>query len=302
MKQLINLNFFVLKFNLIKIYLYINLIPLKLLFDFTIKSEIEFLQKYNYILYKVFETSLYRMTSTPVSHEKNMIYLANHRTFSDFSIDSIVVHNTGVFMSRFLIAIAIPGGNILKLMSRHLEYFVRRQGKTDINKFEKLLKHIQESNRNILIYPEGTRRHGHDYACDLKKGSIYYSYKMNSPIQFVITHGKDNIFNEKKMIAVKNLNAFVYYSKVYDQDYEKYESMEEWYEYINSEWKTFFNMIYTTDHKVEDAFGKIDPSIVVDDNNKHPINKKKLYIARLSVVSISIYCISKLLSYATTLF
>ena len=278
------------------------MIPLKLLFDFTIKSEIECLQKYNYILYKVFKTSLYRMTSTPVSHKKNIIYFANHRTFSDFSIDSIVVDNTGVFISRFLITIAIPGGNILKLMSRHIEYFVRRQGKTDINKFEKILKHIQESNRNILIYPEGTRRHGHDYACDLKKGSIYYSYKTNSPIQFVITHGKDNIFNEKKMIAVKNLNAFVYYSKVYDQDYEKYESMEEWYEYINSEWKTFFNMIYTTDHKVEDAFGKIDPSIVVDDNKKRPINKKNLYIARLSIVSISIYCISKLLSYATTLF
>ena len=80
--------------------------------------------------------------------------------------------------------------------------------------------------------------------------------------------------------------------------------MEEWYQYINSEWKTFFNMIYTTEHKIENAFGKIDPSIVIDDNNKRPINKKNLYIARISVVSISLYCISKLLSYTsyTTLF
>ena len=225
-----------------------------------------------------------------------MIYLANHRTHADFSIDSVVIYNTGAYISRYIIALVIPGASILKLMSKHLEYFVRRQGKTDINAFEKMLKHIQESNRNIIVYPEGTRRHGHDYACDLKKGSIYYSYKTNSPIQFVITHGKDDIFNEKKLIAVKNLNAFVYYSKVYDQDYEKYESMEAWYQHINSEWKTFFNMIYTTDHKVEDAFGLIDPSIVIDHDNKRPINQKNLYIARLSVVSISLYCISKLLS------
>jgi 1-acyl-sn-glycerol-3-phosphate acyltransferase len=296
------MNYLNLKYNFIKIYFIANFTPLKLLFDFSIKSEIEFLQKHHYNIYKSFgTTSLYRMTPNIVSNKKNIIYLANHRTYSDFTIDSIVVYNTATFIGRYLIAIAIPGGNILKLMSNHLEYFVRRQGKTDITAFEKMLNHIQESNRNILIYPEGTRRHGHDYACDLKKGSIYYSYKTNSPIQFVITHGKDDIFNEKKMIAVKNLNAFVYYSKVYDQDYEKYESMEAWYQYINSEWKTFFNMIYTTEHKIEDAFGKIDPSIVIDDNNKRPIHKKYLYIARLSVVSISLYCISKLLTY-TTLF
>jgi 1-acyl-sn-glycerol-3-phosphate acyltransferase len=296
------MNYLSLKYNFIKIYFVANFTPVKLLFDFSIKSEIEFLQKYHYNIYKSFgTTSLYRMTPNVVSNKKKIIYLANHRTFCDFTIDSIVVYNTATFISRYLIAIAIPGGNILKLMSKHLEYFVRRQGKTDITAFEKMLKHIQESNRNIIIYPEGTRRHGHNYACDLKKGSIYYSYKTNSPIQFVITHGKDDIFNEKKMIAVKNLDAFVYYSKVYDQDYEKYESMEEWYEYINSEWKTFFNMIYTTEHRIEDALGKIDPSVVIDDNNKRPINKKMLYIARLSVVSISLYCISKLLSY-TTLF
>lgn len=298
------MNYLNLKYNFIKIQFIINFTPLKLLFDFSIKSEIEFSQKYNYILYKSLKYSLYRMTSHSVSNKKKIIYLANHRTFSDFTIDSVVVYNNASFISRYLIAIAIPGSNILKLMSKYLEYFIRRQGKTDIIAFEKMLKRIQDSNRNIIIYPEGTRRHGYDYACDLKKGSIYYSYKTNSPIQFVITHGKDDIFNEKKMIAVKNLNAFVYYSKVYDQDYEKYESMEAWYQYINSEWKTFFNMIYTTEHKIENAFGKIDPSIVVHDNNKRPINKKNLYIARISVVSISLYCISKLLSYTsyTTLF
>ena len=106
------------------------------------------------------------------------------------------------------------------------------------------------------------------------------------------------------MIGIPNLNLFVHYSKVYDQDYEKYKSMEEWYQYINSEWKMFFNTIYIKKHKVEDAFEKLDPIIVYDDNGKcRPINKKKLYIARVAVVSISIFCISTLANIITaTLF
>ena len=298
------LNNLIYKFNFLKIYFYGNVVPIMLLFDFTIKTEIEILQKYNYFMYKIFDCSIYRMTPTTVSHKKNIIYFANHRTFADFSIDSLVVDNTGTFISRYMVALVFPGGNLLQFISNHLEYFNRQQGKTDINNFENILKRIQETDRNIIIYPEGTRRHGYDYACDLKKGSIYYSYKNDSPIQFVITYDKDNICNEKKLIGISNLNSFVHYSKVYDQDYEKYKSMEEWYQYINSEWKMFFNTIYIKKHKVEDAFEKLDPRIVYDDNGKcRPVNKKKLYIARVAVVSISIFCISTLANIITaTLF
>lgn len=297
------LNYITYKFNFIKIYFYVNVVPIMLLFDFSIKTEIEFFQKCNYYLFSIHKCSLYRMTPTTVSHKKNMIYFTNHRTFADFIIDSVVVHSTGAFISRYLIALVIPGANLAHFVSKNIEYFNRRQGKTDINIFENILKGVQETDRNIIIYPEGTRRHGYNYACDLKKGSIYYSYKNDSPIQFVITYGKDDICNEKKMIAMSNVNAFVYYSKVYDQDYEKYKSLEEWYQYINSEWKTFFNTIYTKDHKVEDAFEKIDPSIVYDDNGKRrPINKKNLFIARVAVVSISIFCVSKLANIIGTTF
>jgi len=274
------------------------------MFDFTIKTEIEFIQKCYYKMYKMFDCSIYRMSQDTNSYKKNIIYFTNHRTFADFIIDLIVVNNTGTFISRYLVVIGMPGVTLFNFVTNMTELFHRKQGKTNINNFENILKRIQETDRNIIIYPEGMRRHGYDYACDLKKGGVYYSYKNDSPIQFVITHGKDDIFNEKKMIANSNINAFVYYSKVYNQDYEKYKSMEEWYQYINSEWKTFFNTIYTKEHKVEDAFEKIDPSIVFDDNGKRrPMNKKNLYIARVAIVSISIFCISKLANFITaTLF
>ena len=283
------------KFNFIKLYFYVNLIPLKIMFDFTIKTEIEFIQKCYYKIYKMFNCSIYRMSQDTISYKKNVIYFTNHRTCSDFFIDMIVVNNTGTFISRYLTVIGIPGVTLFNFVTNIIKFFNRKKGKTDINNFENILKRIKQTDRNIIIYPEGTRRHGYEYACDLKKGSIYYSYKNDSPIQFVITHSKDNIFNEKKIIAMSNINAFVYYSKVYNQDYEKYKSIEEWYQYINTEWKTFFNTIYTKEHKVEYAFEKIDPSIVHDDNGRRrPINKKKLYIARVAIISISLFCFYKL--------
>lgn len=301
MKNIIN--YITYKFNFISIYLYFNLLPLKILFDFTIKTEIEFLQKtYNYI-YNKFCCTIYRMTPNTISHKKNIIYFTNHRTFVDYFIDSIVLHNIGTFIARHAAFIAIPGLFFFNFITNMTESFHRKKEKTDIVAFEKKLKKVQETDRNIIIYPEGTRRHGYEYACDLKKGGIYYSYKNDSPIQFVITYGKDDILNEKKMVAVPNLNAFVYYSKVYHQDYETYKSMEEWYQYINFEWKTFFNTIYTKQHKVEDAFEKIDPNIVFDDNGKRrPINKKKLYIARVVVISVSFFCLSKVANFIGTYF
>jgi 1-acyl-sn-glycerol-3-phosphate acyltransferase len=209
------------KMNFIILYFYINSAPILTLFDFTIKTEIEFVEKIYYNIYKRLHCSIYRMTQMNVSHKKNIIYFANHRvSFTDLFMDLAVVQYVGTFVSRYILLLAIPGVFIFNYITNMVELFHRKQGKTDINNFEKMLKRIQETDRNILIYPEGTRRHGCDYACDLKKGSIYYSYKNDSPIQFVITYGKDDIANEKKLIAIPNLNAFVYYSKVYEQDYE----------------------------------------------------------------------------------
>ena len=47
------LNYITYKFNFIKIYFYVNIVPIKILFDFSIKTEIEFFQKCNYYLFSI---------------------------------------------------------------------------------------------------------------------------------------------------------------------------------------------------------------------------------------------------------
>jgi 1-acyl-sn-glycerol-3-phosphate acyltransferase len=230
---------------------------------------------------------LYRVSQDKVSHSKNIIYFSNHRSWGDFFIDNIVTEYCTKFISRIEVAYVLPlyvyinGYLLLDLM-----IFFKR-GKTSISDFEKLIKHNQLNNKSgndILVYPEGTRRSGLDYACELKKGLIYYAYKENCPIQFIISKNKENFLNEKRFTAEKNVNVFVHYSRVYYPDFTKYRSMQEYYDFINAEWKTTFDTVYGTDHESKICDYELIDTTKMHDNNYY-INKPMLYGIRFAIVS-----------------
>ena len=140
------------------------------------------------------------------------------------------------------------------------------------------------SGNNILVYPEGTRRAGLDYACDLKKGLIYYAYKENCPIQFIISKNKEKMLNEKTFTAEKNINIFVHYSDIYYPDVTKYKSVQDFYEFINTEWKKTFHAVYQTDHESrKHEYEQID-SKKMHDNNYY-INKTLINTVRFVIFS-----------------
>lgn len=231
---------------------------------------------------------LYRISENKVNHSKNIIYFSNHRSWGDFFIDNIVTEYCSKFISRIEVAYILP---LYVYICGHLITDVMiffKRGKTSISDFEKLIKHNQLNNvsgNNILVYPEGTRRSGLDYACDLKKGLIYYAYKENCPIQFIISKNKEKFLNEKRLIAEKNVNIFVHYSRVYYPDFTKYRSMQEFYDFINAEWKTTFDTVYDEDHESKICdYEKIDTTKMHDNN--YYINKSLLYGIRFAIVSI----------------
>ena len=235
----------------------------------------------NYCNYK-----LYRVSKDKINHSKNIIYFSNHRSWGDFFIDNVVTEYCSRFVSRIEVAFILPiYAYITAYLSNDSILFFRR-GQTSILEFEKLIKinQINQSGNNILIYPEGTRRAGLDYACDLKKGLIYYSYKEKSPIQFIISKNKEKILNEKKFTSENNVDVFVHYSDVYYPDVEKYKSMQEYYDFINGEWKMTFNAVYETDYeskKIE--YERIDTTKIHDNN--YDVDKRLLNLIRLTIVS-----------------
>lgn len=259
--------------------------PVKSIFcKFRTKKENIFIMN-NYVS-KDRNFKIYRVSKERLDHSKNIIYFANHRTFGDFWIDNIVTEYCARFISRDIVKVVLPIYAYLSgyIISDSIQFF--RRGKTKITDFENMIKINQNnaSGNNVLVYPEGTRRSGLDYACDLKKGLIYYSYKEGSPLQFVITKNKEKILNEKTLSSEKNANIFVYYSKVFYPDYNKYKSMQEYYTFINEEWKLAFNSLYATDHESrKQEYQQLDISKIHDNN--YEVNRKMLNFIRLSIIA-----------------
>ena len=270
------------------IFMFTMYYPFIALLEFTVvEKKKEYNSKIHLKMLNYSNCKLYRISQDKVSHLKDIIYFSNHRSWADFFIDNIVTEYCTKFISRIEVAYILPlcvyvnGDLLLDLMI----YFKRN--KTSISDFEKLIKYNQLNNasgNDILVYPEGTRRSGLDYACDLKKGLIYYAYKENCPIQFIISKNKEKFLNEKTLTAKKNVNVFVHYSCVYYPDFNKYKTMQEFYDFINAEWKTTFHTVYEEDHesKIQD-YEQIDIKKIHDNN--YYINKSMLYGIRFAIVS-----------------
>lgn len=262
--------------------------PFIALFDISTEKKKEYISNITLNILNYSNCKLYRTSQDKVSHLKNIIYFSNHRSWADFFIDSTVTEYCTKFISRIEVAYILPlcGYIHAKLILDLIILFKRN--KTNISDFEKIIKDNQVNNNSgndIFVYPEGTRRSGLDYACDLKKGLIYYAYKENCPIQFIISKNKEKVIDEKRLTAEKNVNVFVHYSGVYYPDVTKYRSMQEFYDFINAEWKTTFNAIYSTDHQSKiHEYQQIDVTKTHDNN--YYINKSMLYGIRFAIVSI----------------
>lgn len=260
--------------------------PIIFMFD-TIQKKKEVNMKIQSNILNFSNCKLYRISEHKVSHSKNIIYFSNHRSWADFFIDNVVTQYCTKFISRVEVAFILPlYVYICGYLMFDLIIFFRR-GKTSIIDFERLIKHTQLNNvsgNDILVYPEGTRRAGLDYACDLKKGLIYYSYKESCPIQFIISKNKERMLNEKTFTAEKNVNVFVHYSPVYYPDVTKYKSIQEFYEFINTEWKTTFRAVYGADHESKiHEYEQINVTKIHDNN--YYLNKTLLYTVRFVVFS-----------------
>jgi 1-acyl-sn-glycerol-3-phosphate acyltransferase len=261
--------------------------PFIALFDFTVEKKKEFKTKVHSKILNYSNCKMYRTSQDKVSHSKHIIYLSNHRSWADFFIDNAVTEYCSKFVSRIEVAYILPlYVYICGHLITDLIIFFKR-GKTSISEFEKLIKQNQLNNKSgndIFVYPEGTRRSGLDYACDLKKGLIYYAYKENCPIQFIISKNKEKFLNEKRLTAEKNVNVFVHYSHVYYPDVTKYRSMQEFYDFINAEWKTTFDTVYSTDHESKiHEYEQVDVTKIHD--NTYYINKPLLYGIRIGIIS-----------------
>ncbi len=214
----------------------------------------------------LFSFKIYRISKQKVEHHKDLIYLCNHRSFSDMFIDQILTEYCGKTIARYMVLILFPFSYILSKIADN-GYFINRGNIGQIDEFFKKVEINRKLDKynNLIVYPEGTRRPRQNESSILKKGFIYHSYNYNLPIQIIITKNKEEIIEEKKFKAKRNAILFVYYSPIIFPDYKKF-TREEYYEYIQNIWDCSWKKVYKTKYDIR-SFKEIDQDYIHNNNN-----------------------------------
>ena len=283
------------------------------LLHFCIQPFLSLLHMYNFNTYKesvahwsnnimnTWYSTMYRTSKQKVIHNKNIIYFANHRSWADFIYDHVTTDYSSKFISRIAVFLVLPFIGIVGLFTNTL-YFFSRSSKNIKKMFDGIYKSTKnDTNINLLVYPEGTRRGDAIDPIDLKKGFIYYAFDHDYDIQFIISKNKEKVFNEKKFIVNHDQNVYVYYSKAYSPSkFKKNNNSEEeeeekqklaFYNYINMKWKKEWNIVYhTKSHEKLIKPIKIDTTYIWNNNNKIPLwHKISIYSITISILFISLY-------------
>lgn len=216
----------------------------------------------------LFSFKIFRISKHELSNAPDIMYFCNHRSFTDFFVDPILVQYSFKMIGRYLVLLLFP---IFFLLARitNCGYFIQRSYNKNIEDFFNKLELARKNDKfnNILVYPEGTRRPYQVEACILKKGFIFHSYNMNLPIQIIITKNKEDVIDEKNFVAKRNAKLFVYYSEVIYPDYKRY-NREEYYEYVQHMWNYSWKKVFKTDNLK--VYSEIDQTLIHNNNNYQP--------------------------------
>lgn len=191
---------------------------------------------------------LHKISKRGIIVDKNIMYLANHLSSGDFFIDPYITHYNTKFISLNKVKILIP---LIALLSSQANMIIFIKNMKDKNEIVKNMNEIEtirrsETNRNILVYPEGLRRiHRPNPSQVLKKGFIYHSFEHNLPLQIIHTTNKDYVMDDEKLSFNKGIHTFTYYGpKIdpqklkarYEKKYKKDYTKDDYYEDVYKQW------------------------------------------------------------------
>lgn len=128
-----------------------------------------------------------------------IVYLSNHRSWGDFWTDCALLGGPS-FISRALVAVAIPGSALWGHFAGWLWFFVRgahHEGGAVAWMTNFLSQRIRNfASKGVLLYPEGTRSLLPE-GLPLKAGALAAAYQLGWPVQVVITTNKERVTAER---------------------------------------------------------------------------------------------------------
>ena len=231
------------------IFLYLAFIsPLYSILNYGIKTEKEVLRSMVVTNMKHIKSSLHKVSKRGLILEKNIMYMSNHLSSGDSYLDPYIVNYNGKFISLNKLKLLLP---LVSLLSSQVNTVIFINSMKDKNEIVKTMNNIEalrkaDTNRNILVYPEGLRRpHRPNPSVVLKKGFIYHSFEHNLPLQIIHTTNKDYVIDDEKITYNDGIHTFTYYGpKIcpqklkarYEKKYKKEYTKDDYYEDVYKQW------------------------------------------------------------------
>lgn len=178
-------------------------------------------------------------TNTPV------IYLANHRCWSDFFLDVYMTEGRAAVLSRWAVFPVFPVFLTSALCLKGIIFFARNKV-VDKNAFNEWLeKRVTNSPLpGLVVYPEGHRSLKPE-SLPLKRGMLHFVYSRKWPVQIVITRGKEQLLSEKKISVGFNASLSCGYSEpIHSKDFSNF---EQFMAKVQSVWASTWKQVYQSD-------------------------------------------------------
>jgi 1-acyl-sn-glycerol-3-phosphate acyltransferase len=182
------------------------------------------------------------------SDVRRVIYLCNHRSWADFFVDQAICGGAS-YLARLMVWVGTPVSSLYAWMS-HSTWFFKRQRGIDRNAFAKFMEDewTKRPTYGMVAYPEGTRNQAGE-PLPLKTGVLQYAFEYKHPVQCVVTAGKEQVCNEKRLTMKRNRAVVTSCSELIDPT--KFETMEAFVTKVRESFADTWKSAYTT--KEEDA-------------------------------------------------
>jgi 1-acyl-sn-glycerol-3-phosphate acyltransferase len=208
--------------------------PIYVILNYNIKTEKACMKEIADYFLRVLKPTFYKVSKHDLNISKNIIYMPNHLSLSDFLIEPIIAHYNSKFIALHKMKKIFPLMGILSMFIDYCIYISENRDKEEVIKRLEEIEKIRTSDmsRNLSLYPEGMRRPHRPYVSEqLKKGFIYQSFENNTPIQIIHTTNKDYVIDDQIFEFNYNIKLFTYYSPLIDplklrKKFEKREKRE----------------------------------------------------------------------------
>jgi len=142
----------------ILIVLYITYIhPIYSILSYNVKTEKSAIKEVSDKFINITKPTIYKVSKDDLNMSKNIMYMPNHLSVSDFFIEPLITHCNSKYIGLNKMRIIFPFLGLLTMFTDYCIYISGERKKEEVVKRLKRIEEIriQNTSKNLSLYPEG---------------------------------------------------------------------------------------------------------------------------------------------------